>query len=95
MQRGERMPERDALNIFQAILHGVAAFHEHDPPWAHRDIKPANVLLGEGDIPVLMDFGSVKEARITITNRTQALLLQEDAAQNCSMPYRAPELVRR
>ena len=47
MQRGERMPERDALNIFQAILHGVAA-HEHDPPWAHRDIKPANVLLGEG-----------------------------------------------
>ena len=23
---------------------------------------------------------------------TRALLLQEDAAQNCSMPYRAPEL---
>merc|ERR1712224_454058 len=66
--------------------------HEHDPPWAHRDIKPANVLLGDGDVPVLMDFGSVKEARVHITNRTEALLLQEDAAQNCSMPYRAPEL---
>ena len=92
MERGERMPERTALTIFQAILHGVAAFHEHDPPWAHRDIKPANVLLGDDDTPILMDFGSVKAARISIKSRTEALLLQEDAAQNCSMPYRAPEL---
>jgi serine/threonine kinase 16 len=53
---------------------------------ADRDIKPANVLLGEDDMPVLMDFGSVKEARISIKTRTEALLLQEDAAQNCSMP---------
>lgn len=93
MQAGTRMPERVALRIFEGILLGVAAFHGHSPePWAHRDIKPANVLLGEGDVPVLMDFGSVKPARIKITSRTQALLLQEDAAQNCSMPYRAPEL---
>ena len=46
----------------QGICEGVAAFHEHDPPWAHRDIKPANVLLDEDDHPVLMDFGSVTEA---------------------------------
>lgn len=123
MQQGERMPERECLKIFSALLSAVAVFHEHDPPWsraqpgierspthvlpsllpaavlnalsilsADRDIKPANVLLGEDDVPVLMDFGSVKEARISITSRTEALLLQEDAAQNCSMPYRAPEL---
>lgn len=92
MQNGSRLSEREALSIFSGILDGVAAFHEHNPPWAHRDIKPANVLLDDDDVPVLMDFGSVKEARITITSRTQALLLQEDAAQNCSMPYRAPEL---
>ena len=30
MERGERMAERTALTIFQGILHGVAAFHEHD-----------------------------------------------------------------
>lgn len=92
MEAGTRIPERSALLIFEGILKAVAAFHEHDPPWAHRDIKPANVLLSEDDTPVLMDFGSVKEARITIASRTEALLLQEDAAQNCSMPYRAPEL---
>ena len=39
-----------------------------------------------------MDFGSVAPARRKISSRTEALLLQEDAAQNCSMPYRAPEL---
>ena len=50
------------------------------------------MLLGDDDTPVLMDFGSVKAARVSISSRTEALLLQEDAAQNCSMPYRAPEL---
>ena len=92
MQAGTRIPERAALQIFIGILQGVAAFHEHVPPWAHRDIKPANVLLDQDDKPVLMDFGSVTEARKRITSRTEALLLQEDCAQNCSMPYRAPEL---
>eukprot|EP00322_Chrysochromulina_rotalis_P002584 CAMPEP_0115834128 /NCGR_PEP_ID=MMETSP0287-20121206/3525_1 /TAXON_ID=412157 /ORGANISM="Chrysochromulina rotalis, Strain UIO044" /LENGTH=290 /DNA_ID=CAMNT_0003287557 /DNA_START=85 /DNA_END=957 /DNA_ORIENTATION=+ len=92
MEAGTRIPERECLQIFQGILQGVAAFHEHDPPWAHRDIKPANVLIGEDGEPVLMDFGSVTTARKTITSRTEALLLQEDCAQNCSMPYRAPEL---
>jgi len=92
MQAETRFSEREALTIFLGVLEGVAAFHEHNPPWAHRDIKPANVLLDDGDVPVLMDFGSVKEARVEITSRTQALLMQEDAAQNCSMPYRAPEL---
>ncbi|KAL1528085.1 hypothetical protein AB1Y20_009451 [Prymnesium parvum] len=92
MEAGTRMPERVCLRIFQQILQGVCALHEHQPPWAHRDIKPANVLLGENDVPVLMDFGSVTTARRKIGSRTEALLLQEDAAQNCSMPYRAPEL---
>ena len=50
------------------------------------------MLLGDGDTPVLMDFGSCAPARKKISSRTEALLLQEDAAQNCSMPYRAPEL---
>ena len=92
MEAKERMPEKEALTISAQILQGVRQFHEHSPPWAHRDIKPANVLLGDDDTPVLMDFGSATTARRKISTRTEALLLQEDAAQNCSMPYRAPEL---
>ncbi|KAJ1628297.1 kinase-like domain-containing protein [Pavlovales sp. CCMP2436] len=92
LQRGEHLPEVEALRIFAGILRGLQQFHTHAPVWAHRDIKPANVLLGAGDVPVLMDFGSTKLARVKINSRTKALLLQEDAAQNCSMAYRAPEL---
>lgn len=39
-----------------------------------------------------MDFGSARPARIDITNRNTAMKQQDEAAENCSMPYRAPEL---
>jgi len=92
LKAGNRMEEKLCLRIFEGVLQGILQFHQHSPPWAHRDIKPANVLLGPGDVPVLMDFGSTAVACKKIANRQEALLLQEDAAQNCSMPYRAPEL---
>ncbi|KAF9346764.1 hypothetical protein BGX34_003634 [Mortierella sp. NVP85] len=62
-------------------------------PFAHRDIKPANVMIGDdGQTPVLMDFGSMARARVKIQTRQQALFEQDLAAEQCSMPYRAPEL---
>lgn len=52
-----------------------------------------NVLMSDdGTIPVLMDFGSARPARVNITDRRVASEQQDDAAENCSMPYRAPEL---
>lgn len=53
----------------------------------------SNVLLSDdGKIPFLMDFGSARPARIYITDRKIAMKQQDDAAENCSMPFRAPEL---
>ncbi|QNP95787.1 kinase-like domain-containing protein [Yarrowia lipolytica] len=61
-------------------------------PYAHRDIKPANIMLSDNGRPILMDLGSCSRARIDVSSRQKALELQDMAAEQCSMPYRAPEL---
>lgn len=50
------------------------------------------LLSDDGKVPILMDFGSARPARMEITDRKTAMKQQDDAAENCSMPYRAPEL---
>jgi serine/threonine protein kinase len=78
------------LEMFLKICRGVAELHSKSPPLAHRDIKPENILLTEDYEPILTDFGSVTEAEVLISSRSEALLLQEHAAQFSSMAYRAP-----
>ena len=48
--------------------------------------------MGEGHLPVLMDFGSTSTAKVVIDSRQAALNLTDQAAEQSSMPYRAPEL---
>jgi serine/threonine protein kinase len=42
MAQGERMPERECLQIFSSLLKAVAAFHEHDPPWSRAYTRAAH-----------------------------------------------------
>ncbi len=37
--------------------------HELNPPVLHLDIKPSNVLITDGNIPCLIDFGSAMEIK--------------------------------
>jgi len=86
------LTEQKILKIFKGLCEGTLAFHTHNPPLAHRDIKPHNLLLDASGEVILMDLGSVAEARVIINSRKEALALQEQAAQECTSTYRAPEL---
>jgi len=46
---------------------------------------------GHGE-PLLTDFGSVRLADVSITSRTDSLRVADEAAQFCTVSYRAPEL---
>ncbi|CAH3149019.1 unnamed protein product [Porites evermanni] len=91
-REGGHIPELDILHMFKSLCDAILAFHSLDPPLAHRDIKPHNLLIDADNSVVLMDLGSVSQARCTITSRREALALQEKCAQECTAAYRAPEL---
>ncbi|EFJ07707.1 hypothetical protein SELMODRAFT_185952 [Selaginella moellendorffii] len=95
--RGEFFPAVTVLHIFQQICQALKQMHKHDPSYSHNDVKPGNVLLSKSsnqDPPkaVVMDFGSATLARKRVRSRSEALAIQEWAAEHCSAPYRAPEL---
>jgi len=46
------------LNIFSQVLNAVGHLASLAPPVSHGDIKPHNILIGQGDLVKLTDFGS-------------------------------------
>jgi len=91
-EAGNRYSETEALALFISICSGVAALHGNDPPLCHRDLKPANVMLSDQNSPVLIDFGSVSEARETVETRQRALEIEDQAAEHTTATFRPPEL---
>jgi len=89
---GNPLSQASLLSMFHSICQAVRELHQAEPPLAHRDIKPHNVLLDKNLTPVLMDFGSCCQARVSIRNMREAQYLQDTAAERSSMCYRPPEL---
>ncbi|XP_062574431.1 serine/threonine-protein kinase 16-like [Saccostrea cucullata] len=91
-KRSEKIPEDQIWTMFLGICQAVKEFHSQNPPYAHRDIKPANVMIADDGSPILMDLGSADLARVDVSSAKISRQLQDEAAERCSMFYRAPEL---
>jgi len=71
---GRRLEEKELLRIFLPILNGLGAIHADKI--LHLDIKPDNIYLCNDKAPILIDFGSARQAiaghdqaqRITLTH---------------------------
>lgn len=82
------------LAIFADVLCAVAHLHSCDPPVAWRDAKLENVIYDRlTDSYKICDFGSVSTTIIRPKGRASVLAADDDVAENCTLMYRAPELV--
>ena len=57
---GGRLPEKAALDIMYPILDGLKEVHAKG--FLHRDIKPQNIYITTGGRPILLDFGTARQA---------------------------------
>jgi len=60
LRRHGTLGEDEIHNIMTPILNGLRTVHARQ--YLHRDIKPSNILLRQQGMPVLLDFGSARQA---------------------------------
>jgi serine/threonine protein kinase len=70
VERQGALPVSDVVRLFGGVARGLS--HAHARGIVHRDVKSANVLLDEGQMPRLLDFGiakglSIKGESISVT----------------------------
>ncbi|MEW6496634.1 MAG: serine/threonine-protein kinase [Cyanobacteriota bacterium] len=67
VERGGSQSESEVTKILVSLL--PVLDYVHSRRMIHRDIKPDNVIMRQRDgLPVLIDFGAVKEAMTTVVN---------------------------
>jgi len=80
-----------ALAIVRQVLEALDHAHRHGV--VHRDIKPDNILLVDGDVVKVVDFGVAKLADDTSAVLGEGKLTRTGAGLFGSPSYVAPEMV--
>ncbi len=70
--RRKTLDEPELVRILYPILDGLQQVH--DAGFIHRDIKPGNIFVREDGSPVLLDFGSARQAIGTQTKTLTTLV---------------------
>jgi len=68
IERLGRLPVRRALKITAAVADALDFCHKRRI--VHRDIKPDNIMIGEGDMVKVMDFGIAKAPDSNVHTQT-------------------------
>ena len=64
--------EENLLGLLFPLLDGLSLVHAAG--FIHRDIKPDNIYMREDGVPVLLDFGSARQA-LGVATRTLTTLV--------------------
>lgn len=72
LSRRKTIEEAKLINILIPVLGGLQKVHEAG--FIHRDIKPANIFIRKDGSPVLLDFGSARQALGVATQTLTSLV---------------------
>jgi len=84
--------ELDVVSIFLQVCSGVAYMHDKSPPIQHRDMKPDNVLLADGGIVKICDFGSACTVAKVYETEEEMVEAEEVIERTTTPTIRPPEM---
>jgi serine/threonine-protein kinase len=88
--------QQASLEVRLALFRDVASAvqHAHDQAIVHRDLKPSNVLVTEGGVAKLLDFGIAKRLVTDQRSGGQAADVTRTGLRFMTPVYAAPEQLR-